>query len=44
MNLTDLEGEEKFDPAFLGHADRVYEKRVGDWEYTFFEGMKISKA
>ena len=44
MNLTDLEGEEKFDPSCLGHADKVYEKRVGDWDYTFFDGMKQTRA
>lgn len=44
MNLTDLEGEEKFDPSNLGHATKVYESRVGDWDYMFFEGMEKTKA
>jgi T-complex protein 1 subunit alpha len=35
---------EIFDESYLGHCDRVYESRVGDWEYTFFEGMKLTKA
>lgn len=39
-NLTDYDGEEKYDPSSLGTCDKVYEKRVGDWDYTFFEGMK----
>lgn len=39
VSLADFEGEEKFDPSFLGTAKKVYEKRVGDWDYTFFEGM-----
>lgn len=43
-SLADLEGEEKFDVAFLGNCEKVFEKRVGDWEYTFFEGMKLTKA
>ena len=44
VSLADFDGEEKFDPAFLGNAEKVYEKRVGDWEYTFFEGMKKTRA
>lgn len=40
MNLSDLEGEEKFDSSNLGFAEKVYEQRVGDWDYMFFEGMK----
>ena len=43
-SLADFEGEEKFDASFLGTCDRVYESRVGDWEYTFFEGMKQVRA
>ena len=44
VSLADFEGEEKFDASFLGHAEKVYEKRVGDWEHTFFEGMKKTRA
>lgn len=42
VSLAELgeEGEESFDPACLGDCDKVAEKRVGDWEYMFFEGMK----
>lgn len=40
VSLADLEGEEKYDPAYLGECSKVYEARIGDWEYTFFEGMK----
>ena len=40
VSLADVEGEENFDPSNLGHADKVYEGKVGDWDYTFFEGMK----
>jgi T-complex protein 1 subunit alpha len=40
----DDEGEEKFDPSFLGSADRVYEKRVGDWDYMMIEGMTNTRA
>jgi T-complex protein 1 subunit alpha len=44
VSLADFEGEEKFDAAILGQAEKVYEKRVGDWDYTFFEGMKQTRA
>jgi T-complex protein 1 subunit alpha len=44
ISLADFEGEEKFDPAFLGAAAKVYEKRVGDWDYTFLEGMTKTRA
>jgi len=44
ISLADFEGEEKFDSSFLGNADRVYESKVGDWDYTFFEGMKATKG
>lgn len=40
----DDEGEEKFNPAFLGKASRVYEKRVGDWDYMMIEGMQNTRA
>jgi T-complex protein 1 subunit alpha len=36
ISLADFEGEEIFDPSFLGNCSKVYEKRVGDWDYTFF--------
>lgn len=44
VSLADFEGDEVFDNSFLGNASKVYEKRVGDWEYTFFEGMKETRA
>lgn len=44
ISLSDLEGEEKYDASNLGTCEKVYEARVGDWEYTFFEGMKTMKA
>lgn len=43
-NLADMEGEEKFDPSSIGTADKVYEGRVGDWDYTFVEGLKATKC
>jgi T-complex protein 1 subunit alpha len=44
VSLADFEGDEKFETSYLGNAERVYEKRVGDWDYTFFEGMKTARA
>ena len=47
VSLADAENEEgddRFDPSFLGQAERVYEQRVGDWDYMFFEGMKKTRA
>ena len=36
VSLADVEGEEKYDASYLGHCERVYEERVGDWEYMLF--------
>lgn len=44
VSLADFEGDEKFDPAFLGSAEKVFEKRVGDWDYMFFEGMAATRG
>jgi len=45
VSLADIDTcEESFDPANLGSADLVEERRVGDWEYMFFEGMPESRA
>jgi T-complex protein 1 subunit alpha len=44
VSLADFEGDERFEPSYLGNCTNVYEKRVGDWDYTFFEGMKNQKA
>ena len=44
VSLADFDGEEQFDPQYLGSCGKVYEKRVGDWDYTFFEGMQATKA
>jgi len=39
VSLADFEGDETFDPENLGFCDLVEERKVGDWEYMFFEGM-----
>jgi len=44
VSLADIEGEETFEADCLGDCERVYEKRVGDWEYMFFEGMAKTRA
>eukprot|EP01062_Namystynia_karyoxenos_P006446 TRINITY_DN12254_c0_g1_i1.p1 TRINITY_DN12254_c0_g1~~TRINITY_DN12254_c0_g1_i1.p1 ORF type:complete len:556 (+),score=270.58 TRINITY_DN12254_c0_g1_i1:112-1779(+) len=36
----DLQGEESFDPAYLGAAEKVYEQRFADDECTIIEGTK----
>lgn len=40
VSLADFEGEEKYDAGNLGYCEKVYEERVGDWEYMFFKGLK----
>jgi len=44
VSLADMEGEESFNPDDLGACDLVEERKVGDWEYMFFEGMKAARA
>jgi len=44
LTLATLDGDERFDPALLGHCEEVVEERVGDWDYIFFKGPKSSKA
>eukprot|EP00743_Colponemidia_sp_Colp-15_P000397 GILK01000458.1.p1 GENE.GILK01000458.1~~GILK01000458.1.p1 ORF type:complete len:548 (-),score=80.02 GILK01000458.1:68-1711(-) len=44
LTMANLEGEESFDPAFLGHADEIMEDRVGDNDFTFIKGCKTSRA
>ena len=38
------EGEEVFDPSFLGECDEVLEEAVGDNDFVFFKGCKKSNA
>lgn len=44
ITLSTMEGDEKFDPATLGHAEEVYEDRVGDNDHIFIKGCKNSRA
>jgi len=44
VSLADIDGNETFEDSALGTCEKVYEKRVGDWEYMFFEGMSKTRA
>lgn len=44
VSLADIDGEESYEASNLGTCEAVYEKRVGDWEYMFFEGMSATRA
>jgi T-complex protein 1 subunit alpha len=43
-SLANLEGEETFDPAYLGHADEVVQERVSDDELILVRGTKAVSA
>ncbi|KAG7143226.1 T-complex protein 1 subunit alpha like [Verticillium longisporum] len=38
--LSDLNGDEKFDPAYLGHAEEVVQERISDDECILVKGTK----
>ena len=42
--LATPEGEEVFDPSYLGECDLVDEEAVGDNDFIFFKGCKKSTA
>ncbi len=44
VSLVDMDGEEQFDTSCLGHCEKIYETRVGDFEYVFMEGLKQTRA
>ncbi len=44
VSMVDFEGDEKFEASYLGACDKVYEKRLGDYEFMILEGMKQTKA
>lgn len=44
VNLSDMEGDEIFEKENLGLCAKVEERRVGDWEYMFFEGMAETRS
>ncbi|KAF7555424.1 hypothetical protein G7046_g6556 [Stylonectria norvegica] len=38
--LSDLNGDEKFDPSYLGHAEEVVQERISDDECILVKGTK----
>lgn len=44
MNLSTLEGEEKFDPSMLGFAESVSQERIADDECILIRGTKRTAA
>ena len=38
------EGEEAFDPSYMGTAEEVVNERVGDNDFVFIKGCTASKA
>ena len=38
MTLSNLEGEETFEPSLLGHADEVVQERICDDELILIKG------
>ena len=45
ISLADIEdGEETFEAENLGTCAKVEERKIGDWEYMFFEGMSQQSA
>jgi len=45
ISLADIEdGHESFEPENLGTCAKVEERKIGDWEYVFFEGMSQQSA
>jgi len=43
-SLLNLEGEESFEPSFLGSCDEVIETRVSDEDIIYFKGCKTKQA
>jgi T-complex protein 1 subunit alpha len=39
-----MDGEETFDPSFLGQADEVVEERISDDEIILVKGTKNTSA
>lgn len=42
--LATPEGDEVFDPSYLGECKEVYEEAVGDDDFVFFKGLKKSSC
>ncbi|CAN6477901.1 unnamed protein product [Victoria cruziana] len=44
LTFADMEGEETFDPSFLGYADEVVEERISDDDVIMVKGTKNTSA
>merc|ERR1719498_195880 len=44
LTMATMEGDEAFEQGFLGQAEEVMEKRVGDNDFIFVKGAKATKA
>jgi len=44
LTMASMDGEEEFDPKWLGQAEEVCEQRVGDNDFVFLKGAKVTKA
>ncbi|KAK3687400.1 chaperonin Cpn60/TCP-1 family [Podospora appendiculata] len=42
--LSDLNGDEKFDPSYLGHAEEVIQERISDDECILVKGTKVHSS
>ncbi|EEH42031.1 T-complex protein 1 subunit alpha [Paracoccidioides lutzii Pb01] len=42
--LSDLNGDDKFDPSSLGHAEEVVQERISDDECILIKGTKVHTA
>ncbi|KAL1841329.1 hypothetical protein VTJ49DRAFT_7166 [Mycothermus thermophilus] len=42
--LSDLNGDEKFEPSYLGHADEVVQERISDDECILIKGTKAHSS
>ncbi|KLU92493.1 T-complex protein 1 subunit alpha [Magnaporthiopsis poae ATCC 64411] len=42
--LSDLNGDEKFEPSYLGHADEVSQERISDDECILIKGTKTHSS
>lgn len=42
--FADMEGEETFEPSFLGNADEVVEERIADDDVIMVKGTKTTSS
>jgi len=44
LTMATMDGDEAFDASLLGGAEEVCEQRVGDNDFVFIKGCKVTKA